>query len=93
MAIMHEESPMLAPTEISISPEMMSKVIPEATIPRTATCSRMFIRLLTVKKRGLKNPVKIASPISTTSRKNHWFFKVALPDTAKILFMVSLPKL
>src|SRR5271157_5662899 len=99
MAMTQADIPMLAPTEMSKFPEIMRRVAPAATRPRTDTCSRMFSILLRPKKRGLTSPVTTARAASTMRRKTHWFLKIAtvlcMSDSDEVLdehfFRDSLP--
>src|SRR5208337_3121514 len=77
IAMTQADIPMLAPTEMSKFPEIMRRVAPAATRPRTDTCSRMFSMLFKPKNRGLTRPVTTARAASTMRRKTHWFLKIA----------------
>src|SRR5271167_2956367 len=85
IAMMQDDSPMLAPTEMSKLPEMMRMVAPEATTPRVEICSKMLTMLFTLKKRGFTTPVKAEVRSTTMRRRNHWL----LTTPARALCLVS----
>ena len=57
----------IAPTERSIPPVMMTNVIPTAIIPITDVCKAIVIKLLNLKKYGDKTPNNINNPKYTNN--------------------------
>lgn len=56
-------SAMTAPTDRSMPPVRMTKVMPTARMPTTETCRSTFMMLLTLKKLSLASPIRIDTTI------------------------------